>query len=197
MIIPKLATAKVAVFLDRDGTVVENVEYNNDPDKVSLLPGAAEAVAKLNNAQLSVFIVTNQSGIARGIVTFEELAAVHKRLDELFATKGAHIDAYYFCPHHPTEGNGPLTIKCFCRKPSPGLLKEAASEHGVDLRRSYFIGDHSTDIEAGKAVGMGTVLVRTGYGKEIEAKLSGDKAPDFVADSLLQAIEYVIEDMFG
>jgi D-glycero-D-manno-heptose 1,7-bisphosphate phosphatase len=130
-----------AVFLDRDGTIIHDAEYVRDPKDVELLPGAARAIGRLNGQRLPVIVVTNQSGIARGLLTHDDYGAVHARLDALLAAEGAHIDASYFCPHHP-DFNGP----CDCRKPATLLYRQAAAEHAIDLTRSTFVGDRWRDV---------------------------------------------------
>jgi len=160
-----------AVFLDRDGTINREVDYLSQPEQLELLPGAAQAIALLNQAQIPVVVVTNQAGVARGFFTLEQVHAVHHRLDELLAADDAHIDHYYICPHHPTPGIALLPVECDCRKPKPGLLLQAARELNLDLSGSVMIGDKLVDIEAGRAAGCATILVRTGYGAEQEPQL--------------------------
>jgi D-glycero-D-manno-heptose 1,7-bisphosphate phosphatase len=159
-----------AVFLDRDGTVIEEVCYLADPAQVKLIPGAAEAIRRLNEAGVLVVLVTNQSGVARGYFPESRVRDVHARLAELLAECGAKIDASYYCPHHPTESVGHYRIACECRKPKPGLLLAAARELGIDLAQSWMIGDKPCDAEAGTAAGCRTILVRTGHGVELPAE---------------------------
>lgn len=155
---------KPAVFLDRDGVVIEDLQYLGNADRVRLLPGAAETVAALNRAGWAVVIVTNQSGVARGLFTEADVDAVHAHLAELLRGYGARLDAVHFCPHHPDGDVPEYRVDCECRKPRPGMLLRAAGELGLDLVASWMIGDRVTDLEAGAAVGCRTVLVRTGYG---------------------------------
>ncbi len=168
-----------AVFLDRDGTLIEEVHYLSAPEQVRLIPGAAEAVRRLNAAGVLVVVVTNQAGVAREYFPESRVAEVHAHLSALLAERGAHIDAYYYCPHHPTEGIGAYRVACECRKPKPGLLLTAACELDIDLSRSWMIGDKPCDAEAGTAAGCRAVPVRTGYGQNL---------PGAVAD-LAAAIE--------
>ena len=168
-----------AVFLDRDGTLIEEVHYLADPAQVRLIPGAADAVRKLNDAGVLVVVVTNQAGIARGYFPESRVATVHERLSALLAERGARIDAFYHCPHHPTEGVGAYRVACECRKPKPGMLLAAARDFDLDLARSWMIGDKPCDAAAGTAAGCRTLLVRTGHGKDL---------PDAVAD-LAAAVE--------
>lgn len=145
-----------AVFLDRDGTIIEEVNYLARPEQVKLLPGAAEAIREWNAAGVLVIVVTNQAGVARGYFPESRIAEVHARLDALLAECGARIDAYYYCPHGPDDG-------CECRKPRPGMLLVAAREHDIDLARAWVIGDKVSDADAGRAAGCRAVLVRTGH----------------------------------
>jgi histidinol-phosphate phosphatase family protein len=158
---------KAAVFVDRDNTIIADVKYCNDPDKVQLLAGAAEGLRQLSRAGYFVVIVTNQSGIGRGYFDEQQLKAVHARMREELHARGADFDALYYCPHIPEDS-------CSCRKPRPGLLLRAASELDLDLNLSYTIGDNGKDIEAGRAAGTRTVLIRTqdGTSKNSEYALS-------------------------
>jgi D-glycero-D-manno-heptose 1,7-bisphosphate phosphatase len=153
-----------AVFLDRDGVVIEDSHYVNSIDRVRLLPGSAEAIASLNRARWPVVIVTNQAGIARGIFSIETMNAIHGHLTDLLRGYGARLDGIYFCPHHSAGEVAEYRRDCDCRKPKPGMLFLAARELGIDLVRSWMIGDKLSDLEAGSAAGCRTVLVRTGYG---------------------------------
>jgi D-glycero-D-manno-heptose 1,7-bisphosphate phosphatase len=163
------------VFLDRDGTVIEEVNYLSRVDQVRLIPGAAEAVARLNRSGVAVIVVTNQAGVARGYFAEQRVGEVHARLSDLLGRAGARVDAYYHCPHHGTEGVGSYRVACECRKPRPGMLLAAARDHGLDLTRSWMIGDKVCDLAAGAAAGCATVLVRTGHGAE--AVLPAETAP--------------------
>jgi D-glycero-D-manno-heptose 1,7-bisphosphate phosphatase len=150
-----------AVFLDRDGTLIEDAGYLQDPAGVRLLPGAAAAIKQLNERGWIVVVVTNQSGIARGLLTLDEYRATERRLDELLALEGARIDARYFCPHLP-EVSGP----CDCRKPGSLLYRQAAERFGVDLAESWWIGDRMRDVLPAKTLGGKGVLVLTGAGRD-------------------------------
>jgi len=182
------------VFLDRDGVINEEVEYLHEPERVVLVAGAAEAIAALNRAGHAVVVVTNQAGIARGMYTERELAAVTARIGELLGRAGARLDGTYFCPHHPEAGLGAYRIACRCRKPGPELLERAAAELGLDLARSVIVGDKATDLEAGRAAGAGAVLVRSGYGAAEEARLAAAGLAglaDAVFDSLAAAAPWL------
>ena len=153
-----------AAFLDRDGTInvkAPEGEYVESPGDVTLLPGAAAAIARINAAGIPVYVVTNQRGIALGRMTEDDLAAVHDRLSSLLAEEGAHVDAYYHCPHDKGV--------CDCRKPGTAMLERAAREHGVELARSFLVGDAESDVEAGRRVGARTVLLGRDAGSLREA----------------------------
>ena len=158
-----------AVFLDRDGVLIADAHYVGSPDRVRLLPGAAESVAALNRAGWPVVVVTNQAGVARGLFPAAAVDAVHAHLLGLLAGYRARVDAVYFCPHHPEGELEALRVECDCRKPRPGMLRRAAGELGLDLAASWMIGDRVSDLEAGAAVGARTILVRTGYGRLVDA----------------------------
>lgn len=153
--------SKRAVFLDRDGTIVEDPGFLHEPEKVKLLPGAAEAIRRLNEAGYRVIIVTNQSGIARGRYTTTDYEAVQRRLGELLAAKGARIDGAYFCPHHP-QLSGP----CECRKPGVKLFHEAQAAFDIDFSRSWWVGDRLSDVQPARLLRRdgGGILVTTGEG---------------------------------
>jgi D-glycero-D-manno-heptose 1,7-bisphosphate phosphatase len=183
-----------AVFLDRDGTIIEEVGYLNTPDQVLLLPSAAQAIRRLNERGVPVVVVTNQSGVARGFFTEESVVAVHAAVRALLAEYGARIDAFYFCPHHPDGTIPSYSRPCTCRKPLPGLLESAASDLGLSLASSIVIGDKQLDVETARSAGARGVLVLTGYGKEELARIqsAGSVKPDFVADDLLGAVEWFL-----
>jgi len=151
--------ANRAVFLDRDGTIVEDPGFLQELEKVTLLPGAAEAIRRLNIADYRVVIVTNQSGIARGRYTVDDYEAVQRRLVELLAARGARIDGAYVCPHHP-QLSGP----CDCRKPGLKLFREAAEAFDIDFSRSWWVGDRLSDVQPARLLGGGGILVATGEG---------------------------------
>lgn len=159
---------RAAVFLDRDGVVIEEREYVSTPKQVHLLPGVAETIAALNRAGWCVVIVTNQSGIARGFFTPSALNRIHQRLQHLLWCYGAQVDGIYVCPHHPEADIDIYRQQCLCRKPRPGLLLQAAEELDIDLSQSWMIGDRVSDLEAGSAAGCRTILVRTGYGVRVD-----------------------------
>ena len=172
-----------AAFLDRDGTIIEDRHYPGDPEEVRLLPGAAAAIRRLNDASIPVIVVTNQSGIARGLITEDQYRAVHARMEALLAREGALITAIYYCPH------GPDTLPaCDCRKPAPGMFEQGAREQGVSLERSVFIGDRTRDVLSGVAAGGRGFLI----GRPEAFDLHGDTERIRVVASLAEAVEAVL-----
>ncbi len=190
-----LGPNKAAVFLDRDGTIIEDADYLVHPEQTRLIPGAAAALRRLNDLRIPVVIVTNQSAVARGLASETDLAAVNQRLRDLLAAAGAHIDGVYYCPHHPDIGEPPYRRACDCRKPLPGLLQRAARELGLDLPASAMIGDNLRDLEAGAAAGCAMLmLVRTGHGviDEAKAKAARFSAPAVICQDLAAAVEQLL-----
>jgi len=183
-----------AVFIDRDGTLTEEVGYVNHPGRLQLLPRSAEAVRRLNQAGVAAVLVTNQAGMARGYFSEEVLAAVHAALVCQLRKGDAYLDGIYVCPHHPTEGSGPFRMDCNCRKPKPGLLHRAATELDLDLKASVLVSDKASDLSAASAVGAQSVLVLTGYGRgEWEYRQAHFAVvPDHVAEDLLDAVAWIL-----
>ncbi|MBI3625838.1 MAG: HAD family hydrolase [Candidatus Rokubacteria bacterium] len=182
-----------AVLIDRDGTLTEEVGYVNHPKRLRLLPRSAEAVRRLNRSGVKAVMVTNQSGVARGYFTEEVLQAVNEALVSQLKAEGAYLDGLYVCVHHPTLGEPPYRAVCDCRKPEPGLLRRAAADLGLDLSRSWTVGDKISDVLAGRRAGTGSILVLTGYGLgEWEFRRSRwPTPPDHVAEDLLAAVEWI------
>jgi len=178
-----------AVFLDRDGTIIEDVGYLNSPDKISFIPGSIDAVQALNRAGYKVIVISNQSGVARGHFTEDMLQTIDKVIHRGLLHGGAHIDAHYYCPHHPEHGVYPYMQECDCRKPNTGLILQAQNKFDIDLKDSFMIGDKATDIELGKRAGVRTALVKTGYGKN---EIGRAKDPDHVAADLSEAVKWVL-----
>ena len=176
-----------AVFLDRDGTIAEEVGYLNHISRFHMFPFAARAIRQLNRAGLPVIVITNQSGVGRGYFPESLVTDVHDLMTTELAKEGAHIDALYYCPHKGDDA-------CACRKPKPGMLEEAAREHGLDLRRSFVVGDRYGDIELARRAGARAILVRTGYGEgEIQWHSAGWPAPpDFIAADLAAAAKWIV-----
>ncbi len=186
-----MTRSEIAVFLDRDGTV--NVEENfiSSPAQLKLIPHAGEAIRELNNLGTKVFIITNQSGVARGYFSEEAVLGVHDALKQLLKLEGAFVDDFFYCPHLPGAPVERYNTECDCRKPKPGMLIQAKKKYSVDLRRSFVVGDRCIDIAAGKAVGAYTVMVSTGYGAE-EIVNCRNQPDRFVAD-LLDGVQYIGE----
>ena len=182
----------VALFLDRDGTINEEREFISSPEQIQLIPRSAEAIRDANSSGLKVFIISNQSGIARGFLTEQQLAHVHRRLVAQLEREEARIDGIYYCPHHPEFGDHPYRADCECRKPKPGLLQQAAKEFDVNLSHSYLVGDRLVDIQTGRAAGTTNVLVLTGYGRrEYEASRKNDPGIDYVAQDLFDGWRFI------
>jgi D-glycero-D-manno-heptose 1,7-bisphosphate phosphatase len=182
----------VAVFLDRDGTLIDEVGYLDRPERIMLYPWSIEAIRALNRAGIRVVMVTNQSGIARGFFTEAMLADIHAHLASLLGAGGAHIDAYYYCPHHPDGKRPEYTRVCDCRKPGRGLVDRAVAEFGVDPSRSFAVGDRWLDIALARNVGARGVLVRTGYGTTEEHRPPDGLSADAVVDNLIEATSWML-----
>lgn len=176
-----------AVFLDRDGTILDEVGYLNHLSRFRLFPFAAQAIRLLNEAGLPVIVVTNQSGVARGFFPEELVHQVHQRLLEELAAAGARVDAIYYCPHTAQQN-------CRCRKPRPGMLERAAREHQLELPGSFVVSDRYADIEMAHTVGCRGILVLTGYGRGEYTwnQHRWARRPDFVVENLLEAAEVVL-----
>ena len=184
-----------AVFLDRDGTLNREVDFLADPAQLELLPGVAEGLARLAEDQWRLCVVTNQSGVARGLVSEADLAEIHTRLRKLLSRKGAHLDWIGHCPHHPDHGPAGLRRVCDCRKPEPGLLQRAAVELDIDLTRSWMVGDSARDLEAGRAAGCQSILVGTGNGAQtLEAMEVHERKPLLAAPDFQGVVELILED---
>lgn len=182
----------IGIFLDRDGTINEELEFISDPENIVLIPGSVDAIREANQLGLKVFVITNQSGIARGLIKEEDLVRVHNKLVKLLNAENAHLDAIYFCPHHPDYGEPPYRTLCDCRKPNTGMLKQAEAEFNIDLKKSFIIGDRIIDIQTAHAAGAKSILVLTGYGKnQIEIVKSQNIYVDYIAENLHDAIQFV------
>jgi D-glycero-D-manno-heptose 1,7-bisphosphate phosphatase len=179
-----------AVFLDKDGTLIEDVPYNVDPALIRLTPGAGEALRKLHEAGYELVVVSNQSGVARGLFPESALQGVHQRLAALLSAYGVHLAGFYYCPHHPSGTVRKYALDCVCRKPAPGLILRGAAEHGIDLERSWLIGDILNDVEAGHRAGCRAILLDNG--NETEWDLSPARLPDCVVGDLLAAADHIL-----
>jgi len=191
-----MSGARRAVFIDRDGTISEEVGYVNHVSRYRVFPFAAEAVRALNAAGWLAILVTNQAGVARGYFKEELIGEVHKVLTDELERGGARLDAIYYCPHHPTVGEPPYRFDCDCRKPKPGLIQRAAADFRLDLARCWMVGDRYGDTELARNAGLRSAFVLTGYGRgELEHQQPAWRhRPDLVAENLLEAVKTIISD---
>lgn len=183
-----------AVFMDRDGTVSEEIGYVNHVSRFRVFDYSAEAVRMLNDNEWLAVLVTNQAGVARGYFTEDLIAKVHGVLEADLERGGARLDGIYYCAHHPSVGEPPYRFDCECRKPKPGLIQRAASDLEIDLARSWMIGDRYGDVELAHNAGVHSALVLSGYGRgEWEYQQAGWKhQPELIAENLLQAVRRII-----
>jgi len=181
---------RAAVFLDKDGTLVVDVPYNVDPERISLTQGAVAGLRALHAAGYLLIVVSNQSGVARGFFEEAALGAVEARLRALLDDAGVPLTGFYYCPHHPDGNVERYAVACACRKPGPGLLLQAAHEHDLDLGRSWLVGDILHDVEAGRRVGCRTILLDVGH--ETEWQLTPARTPDFTAADLDDAARLIL-----
>jgi D-glycero-D-manno-heptose 1,7-bisphosphate phosphatase len=180
------------VFLDRDGTLTAEGEWVTSSEQLQLLPGASEAVALLSRAGFAVVVATNQSAVARGLLTLEGLDGIHAHLRAELARQDARVDGIYACPHHPTEGAAPYRLDCDCRKPGAGLLRAAARDLDLELARSFVVGDAERDLAAGAAVGARGILVATGKGAAEHTRLAqAGRAPALFLPDVLAAARWI------
>lgn len=183
-----------AVFLDRDGTINVDVGYPNNSSQIKIYPSSFEALRKINAAGFLVVIVTNQSGVGRGLLTEDNLEDIHQDMMAEFASGNIRIDGIYYCPHYDLSDIPRYGQNCSCRKPKPGLGFKAADDLGIDLANSYMIGDKVEDILFGQNIGARPVLVRTGFGASAEIRLREmGVTPAAVADDLLQAVDWILD----
>jgi D-glycero-D-manno-heptose 1,7-bisphosphate phosphatase len=189
-----MTAPRPAIFLDRDGTLAHEVGYINHPSRFRLYPWAVDAVRLINHAGLLAVVVTNQAGVARGYFPESVVHEVHDSLRAAMQSGGARLDAIYYCPHHPDVGEPPYRLDCDCRKPRPGLLRQAAAELGADLQRSFVVGDRHGDLTVAWSVGARGALVKTGYGLGELVHLSPrwPRPPDVVAEHVLDAVERIL-----
>jgi len=193
------------VFLDRDGTIIRDADYLRRVEDMELYPFAAEAIRLLNRSGRLVVVVTNQSGIARGILDEEVLGVIHTALQAQLRDQGARIDRFYYCPHLPNASVEKYRRECECRKPNPGMVYSAARDLNIDLKRSYLVGDKQADIETARRSGCRSILVKTGYGaatlerqgdKETRRQGGGETEnrvlPDYIAEDLLAAAKWIL-----
>ena len=186
---PEARPLRRAAFLDRDGTICEEMGYVNHVDRLQIFPFAAAAIRQLNEARIPVIVVTNQSGVARDIFPESLVHQVHRKMISQLAAGGARVDAVYFCPHKTED-------ECECRKPNPGLLLRAAREHSIDLSASWTVGDRYADLEMAHIAGGRGILVMTGYGRgEYEYhRTEWPRQPDVLAENLTEAVSRILND---
>jgi D-glycero-D-manno-heptose 1,7-bisphosphate phosphatase len=187
----------IAIFLDRDGTINEEVGYVESLDMFRIIPAAFEAIRLINLCGLKAVVLSNQAGVAKGLFTEAFVRQTHEYLQAALRQKGAAIDRFYFCPHHPTEGAAPYRKNCDCRKPAPGLFLQAARDMDIDLSASYMVGDRYRDMEAAHRAGVKGVLVKTGYGAAILENAGPDQEtpegkPEFIAGDILEAVRWIL-----
>jgi D-glycero-D-manno-heptose 1,7-bisphosphate phosphatase len=185
---------KPAVFIDRDGTISEEVGYVNHPSRFQLFPFSAAAIRLLNEAGWLAIVITNQSGVARGYFPEALVKQIHEQLRDELKEQGAIVDGIYYCSHHPTIGDPPYRLDCDCRKPKTGLITRASTDFEIDLRCSWVIGDRYTDVEIARNSGLRSALVTTGYGRgEWEYQRSKFKTePELVSENLLEAVKSIL-----
>ena len=188
-----------AIFLDRDGTINDEVGYLDNADKLRIIPAAFQAVRLINSSGMRAVVITNQAGVAKGLFTEEFVREINEQIQSALLAQGALIDRFYFCPHHPTEGIDPYRLICNCRKPEPGLLLQAAVDLNIDLARSYVIGDRLRDVETAHRAGAKGVVVMTGYGRDLMQQSGPDQAnelnqPDYIAQDILEAVHWILKD---
>ena len=185
-----------AVFLDRDGTLNEDPGYLGDPNHLKLFPHTGEALSILKNElDFKLIVISNQSGIARGLISREMVDSVNSKINEILKADDVAIDSFYYCPSHPDFNT---KDECRCRKPSPEMVFKAAEDLKIDLTKSYFVGDSVTDIECGINAGLKTILVKTGYGEESFSILQKqNKFPTFVAQNIIEVCSFIKKDFTG
>jgi len=183
-------TATAAIFLDKDGTLIDDVPYNVDPRQIRLAPGATEGVSLLAEAGYALVVVSNQSGVARGLFPENAIEAVERRIRELLAALQVPLAGFYYCPHHPQGKIARYAIECSCRKPAPGMIHDAALELGLDLTNSWVVGDILDDVEAGHRAGCRAVLIDNGH--ETAWRWNPRRRPDAVAPDLAVAARVIL-----
>jgi D-glycero-D-manno-heptose 1,7-bisphosphate phosphatase len=181
-----------AVFIDRDGTLNREVDFLSNPEQLQLIEGTVEALQLLKKLEYKLIVITNQSGIARGYFSEEDLQKIHITLQQMLKKNGVELDAIYYCPHHPSEGQAPYVQTCNCRKPLPGMILAAAEQFQIDLSKSFMIGDKLSDIKTGINAGCRTILVQTGYGRKSLQQLNfANIEPDWICANLLAAAQCI------
>lgn len=183
-------SGRKTVFLDRDGTINVEKNYLYRPEEFEFIPKVPEAIVRLNNAGYQVIVVSNQAGVARGYYSEDDVIKLHQYVNEQLSKYKAHIDGFYYCPHHPDAGIGKYKMKCHCRKPETGLFEKACEDFDVNIEDSWMIGDNIGDIKAGNNFHLKTILVRTGYGSQLEKE--GFHLFQYIADDLYDAVNNIV-----
>ena len=181
-----------AVFLDRDGTLIEDVDYLSGFDQITLFPWTIDALRLISRAGFLTVVVTNQSAVARGIVTEDFIRETHAELNRRLERGGANIDAFYFCPHHPDASIERYRGQCRCRKPEPGMLEDAARDLSIDLSRSWMVGDRWIDVSAGHAAAARSVLVRSGHAARVQETAAHGIRADAILNNLMEAVGWIL-----
>ena len=182
--------SRPAVYFDRDGTLIDERGYLDQLLLLSVFPWTGDALRLLNRAGFAVVVITNQSGVARGLIDEPFLQELHRELDRRIAP--ARIDAYYYCPHLADAANPRYRVACDCRKPKPGLIERACRELHLDPQRSFMVGDRWLDVQCGRAAGVGTILVRTGHGAHEEARTPAPVPPDAILNNSMEAVGWIL-----
>jgi D-glycero-D-manno-heptose 1,7-bisphosphate phosphatase len=185
-------SGRPAVFLDRDGTLSEERGFIDRLELLEIFPWTSDAIRLLNRAGFAVVVVTNQSAIGRGIIDLAFLQSVHDTFDRHLAKSGARVDRYYHCPHHPDAPLPEYRTVCRCRKPGPGMIEQAAGELGLDLTRSFMVGDRPIDVACGHAAGVRSVLVRSGHSSGGTEAPAGLAEPDAILNNLMEAVGWIL-----
>ena len=180
---------KKAIFIDKDGTLIEDIPYNVDPTLLRFMDGALEALKTFRRLRFSIFVVSNQSGIARGYFDQEDLHHLRVSLDKMLKARGVQVEEFFFCPHHPEGQVAPYNVECNCRKPQPGMILRAAEEFNIDLTHSWMIGDILHDVEAGNRAGCKTVLLNNGH--ETVWEISEYRQPTAMVSSFEEAVRVI------
>ncbi len=178
-----------AVFLDRDGVIIKDVGHIRRLEDIKLIKGSAKAISELND-EYNIFIISNQAAVGRGLCDEETAFRINDKLVDILKKEDAIIDNSYLCFHHPIHGVGKYKLECECRKPNPGMILEAAKEFNIDLKKSWMIGDKTSDIKAGRLAGVKTILVKTGYGGNDRVK---DAIPHFTTEDLYAASQLILQ----
>lgn len=186
--------SRPAVFLDRDGTLIQERDHLESLEMLELFPWTADALRLLNRAGFATVVVTNQSGVGRGLFDETFVREVHRTIDARLARGHARIEAYFYCPHHPSEARPPYLQVCGCRKPRPGMIEQACRELDLDPQRSFMIGDRWIDVKCGQAAGVRSILVRTGYGSRAERRPQSGVRADAILNNLMEAVGWILRN---